>query len=76
MQATPTSLSWLCMNIEQNLDRIDAVLAEILDETAGPLAVEAADPWVERLFERRRGLQSTLAEIERQIQWQLERNPA
>lgn len=71
MQSTQTSLNWLCQNIEQNLDRIDAVLAEILDETAGPFAVEAAGPWVDRLFEGRRELQSTLAEIERQI----ERNP-
>jgi hypothetical protein len=65
-------LNWLCRNIEENLDRIDAVLSVILDETAGPSTEEAAEPWIDRLFERRRGLQSTLADIERQIQ----RNPA
>jgi len=72
MNSDRPSLSWLCENIQQHLSRIDAVLAEILDESAGTDAVEIVEPWIDRLFEGRRELQSTLSEIERQI----ERHPA
>ncbi|MGD9635853.1 MAG: hypothetical protein AB7G28_22080 [Pirellulales bacterium] len=68
MRTSHTSLNWLCRNIEQNLERVDAVLAEILDEPAGSQFTEATEPWIDRLFERRRELQSTLAELERQIE--------
>lgn len=76
MRAAKIHLNWLCRNIEENLNRVDAALVEILDDTAGQQAVEVAEPWVDRLFERRRGLQSTLAEIERQIHRPIERNLA
>jgi hypothetical protein len=67
MRANRYRLGWLRENIEQNLSRVDSVLAEIVADSLGETSIEAGEPWVERLFERRRGLQSTLAEIEQQI---------
>jgi len=67
MRAKRHRLGWLRENIEENLTRVDRVLAEIAAESIGEWPLDAGEPWVERLFEQRRGLQTRLAEIERQI---------
>lgn len=67
MRAKRNRLSWLRGNIEQYLNCVDRVLAEIASESVGEWPLNPGEPWVERLFEQRRGLQLRLAEIERQI---------
>lgn len=60
-------LSWVRANIQLNLSRVDRVIAEIVGTSLTMPAVHDGEPWVDRLFERRQGLQITLAEVERQI---------
>lgn len=61
-------LKWVRENIRLNLRRVDGVIAEIVGTSLTMPALHDGEPWVDRLFERRQGLQITLAEVERQIQ--------
>ena len=61
-------LNWVRENIRLNLSRVDRVIAEIVRTSLTMPSLHDGEPWVDRLFERRQGLQTTLAEVERQIQ--------
>lgn len=61
-------LNWVRENIELNLSRVDRVIVAIVGTSLTTPALHDGEPWVDRLFERRQGLQITLAEVERQIQ--------
>lgn len=67
MVAKPHHLDWLRENIEQHLSRVDQVIAAVVPASAGIPGVSGDEPWVERLFERRQSVQSTLFELEQQI---------
>ena len=54
-------------NIEQHLLRVDSVIAAVVPATMGVPGVRGDEPWVERLFESRQSIQSTLFELEQQI---------
>jgi hypothetical protein len=60
-------LNWVRENIQLNLSRVDRVIAEIVGTSLTMPALHDGEPWVDRLFERRQGLQITLSEVERQI---------
>jgi hypothetical protein len=61
-------LKWVRENIRLNLRRVDGVILEIVRMSVSMPGVPGDEPWLDRLFERRQGLQTTLAEVERQIQ--------
>jgi hypothetical protein len=61
-------LKWVRENIRLNLRRVDGVIAEIVGTSLTMPALHDGEPWVDRLFERRQGLQITLSEVERQIE--------
>lgn len=61
-------LNWVRENIELNLSRVDRAIAEIVGTSLTMSSLHDGEPWVDRLFERRQGLQITLAEVEQQIQ--------
>ena len=65
-------LDWLRKNIEQHLSRVDRVIATLMPATVGGPGVRGDEPWLEQLFERRQSVQSTLFELEQQID---ERSP-
>ena len=67
MYANRHHLHWVRENILQHLSHVDQVLCAIVPASVGVPGARSDEPWIERLFERRQGLQSTLAEVEQQI---------
>ena len=63
-------LDWVRENILQHLTRVDHVISDLVPASVGEPGVRGDEPWVEQLFERRQGLQSTLRDVERQIEQQ------
>jgi hypothetical protein len=60
-------LNWVRENIRLNLSRVDRVIAEVVRTSLNMPSAQAGEPWIDRLFERRQGLQTMLAEVERQL---------
>jgi hypothetical protein len=60
-------LDWVRTNILQHLSRVDRVIAEMIPGSGDLPGVRGDEPWVELLFERRQGLQTTLCEVEQQL---------
>jgi len=67
MVANRHHLDWLRENVEQHLSRVDRVIAAVVPASVGVPGVNGDEPWVERLFECRQIVQSTLFELEQQI---------
>lgn len=68
MDSQHNQLDWLRQNLLQHLTRIDRVLAALVPIGVGLPGVDREEPWLVPLFEKRRGLQVTLCEVERQIE--------
>jgi hypothetical protein len=58
----------LRQNLLQHLTRIDRVLTSLVPIGVDLPDVDSDEPWLVPLFEKRRGLQMTLCEVERQIE--------
>jgi hypothetical protein len=67
MQGNQHHLHWVRENILLYLSQADQVLCTIVPASLGEPGARTDEPWIDTLFERRRGLQSTLAEVEQQI---------
>jgi hypothetical protein len=67
MRANQHHLHWVRENILRYLSQADEVLCAIVPASLGEPGARSDEPWIDTLFERRRGLQSTLAEVEQQI---------
>jgi len=67
LRASQHRLDWLRQNVEQYIAEVDGVLAQIVPPTLGIRDFGDQEPWVDRLFEKRHGLQMMLADIKRQI---------
>ena len=65
MSSNRHHLDWLRENVLQHLSCADRAIVGILP--SDDVDVSAAEPWITELFERRRILQSTLSDLERQI---------
>ncbi len=61
-------LTWVRENIVDHLATVDRFLAEVVPTRIGLPGASGDEPWLVRLFEQRQTLQSTLSEVERQIQ--------
>lgn len=67
MYAKHHHFDWLRANIEQHLLRIDGVIDALVPTAIGVPDLHGDEPWLEELFERRQSMQSTLFELEQQI---------
>ena len=65
MNSNRHHLVWLRENVLKHLSCADRAIVEILPTDEMDVGVDS--PWIKELFERRRILQSTLSDLERQI---------
>jgi hypothetical protein len=61
-------LVWVRQNIVDQLATVDGFLAEVVPPRIGLQGASGDEPWLVRLFEQRQSLQSTLSDVERQIE--------